>query len=54
VIVVVLFVMIIPALMTQNSYKAIAAKTLLDESEACPNEILFRSDMTVIGVVEKG
>jgi hypothetical protein len=28
--------MIIPALMTQNSYKAIAGKTLLDESEALP------------------
>jgi len=45
--------MIIPALMTQNSYKAIVVKTLLDESEACPNEILFRSDMTVIRDAEK-
>ena len=46
-------VMIMFALMTQNSYKAIVVKTLLDESEACPNEILFRSDMGVIGEVKK-
>jgi len=45
--------MIMFALMTQNSYKAIVVKTLLDESEACPNEILFRSDMGVIGEVKK-
>jgi hypothetical protein len=46
--------MIIFALMTQNSYKAIAGKTLLDESEACPNEILFRLDMPVIRIAGKG